>query len=557
MSAVLTLLGPRLRAVRRGRAQPGARWRTLVFLVAGGSFWAGIFAVTYRVLIYFQSVAGLGDLLAHKLLSMVLVTCLALLIFSAILTSLTKLYLSRDLFLVHSMPVNAGEVFVSRWLESAFDSAWMVVIYLLPVFLSYGLIYRAGPLFYGDIALAILPLCLLSAALSAFVVLVLVFLLPANRIRSIFVFLGLAVLIILYVTFRLLRPERLVDPAAFNTVVVYLQAMQSPSSPWLPSTWVYDSLLAALSGRGGACLFQAGICWSAAAFVFLLDLQVARWVYFPGFSKTQTTRSRRIQSEGRGWFALFGFLPGPIRALVAKELASFWRDETQWSQVFIILALIGIYLYNFSVLPLGKSPLPTVYLQNLLSFLNVALAGFVLTAVVGRFAFPSVSMEGDAFWVIRCAPVSIRAFLWIKVAIYVLPLLLLSEILIVASNLLLRVTPFMMVLSAVTLFFLTPAVVALGVGLGAAYPDFASENPAQSVTSMGGLIFMVASAVLIGAVVMVEAGPVYSVILSELHGRPLDTVQWGWLIVSFAVAAFLCVLGLLLPMRIGERRLEG
>jgi ABC-2 type transport system permease protein len=557
MSAVLTLLGPRLRAARRGREKPGARWRTLVFLVAGGAFWTGIFAATYRVLIYFQSVEGLEDLLARKLLSMVLVTCLALLIFSAILTSLTKLYLSRDLFLVHSMPVDSGEVFASRWLESTFDSAWMVVIYLLPVFLSYGLIYRAGLLFYLDIALAMVPLCLLCAGLSALAVMVMVFLLPANRIRSIFVFLGLAVFIILYVIFRLLRPERLVDPGAFNTLVLYLNAMQSPSSPWLPSTWVYDSLVAALGGRSGPCLFHAGLCWSGAAFVFLLDLQVARWIYFPGFSKTQTTRSRLIQSKGSGWFRVLGVLPGPIRALVVKELTSFWRDETQWSQVFIILALIGIYLYNFSVLPLEKSPLPTVYLQNLLSFLNVALAGFVLTAVVGRFAFPSVSMEGDAFWILRCAPVSIRAFLWIKVAIYLLPLVLLSETLIVASNLLLRVTPFMMVLSAVTLFFLTPAVVALGVGLGAAYPDFSSENPAQSVTSMGGLIFMVASAALIGAVVMVEAGPVYSIILSELHGRPLTAMQWGWLVVSFALAAFLCVLGFLLPMRLGQRRLEG
>ena len=82
-----------------------------------------------------------------------------------------------------------------------------------------------------------------------------------------------------------------------------------------------------------------------------------------------------------------------------------------------------------------------------------ALAGFVLTAVAGRFAFPSVSMEGSAFWLIRSAPVSLRAFLWIKFAIYLLPLLVLSETLIVASNLLLRVTPFMMYLSTATIFF--------------------------------------------------------------------------------------------------------
>jgi ABC-2 type transport system permease protein len=66
---------------------------------------------------------------------------------------------------------------------------------------------------------------------------------------------------------------------------------------------------------------------------------------------------------------------------------------------------------------------------------------------------------------LRSAPVSLRAFLWIKFAIYLLPLLMLSETLIVASNLLLHVMPFMMILSTITIFFLTPGGVSVGVGI--------------------------------------------------------------------------------------------
>jgi ABC-2 type transport system permease protein len=556
MNTVLTLLLPRWQAFQKGRMKKGGLSRAFLFLSLGLVFWAGIFSVTYRVLRYFQSIEGVGDLLAYKLLSMVLVTCLSLLVFSAILTSLTKLYLSRDLYLVHSVPVESEKIFIARWLESAFDSAWMVVIYTLPIFLSYGLVFKAGAFFYVNIFLVMVPLCLLAAGVSALFVMLLVISLPANRIRSIFTFLGLAILIGLYIVFRLLRPERLVDPEAFSTLMGYLNAMQAPASGYLPSTWAYDGFIAALKGRSAEALFHAALCASAAMFLLMVNIHVARWVYFKGFSKTQATRSRLIQSTGPGLFRVFSILPGPVRALTVKELTSFWRDQTQWSQVFIILALVCIYLYNFAVLPLDKSPIPTAYLQNLFSFLNVALAGFVLTAVVGRFAFPSVSMEGSAFWIIRSAPVSIRAFLWIKFAIYLLPLLILSETLIVASNILLRVTPFMMVLSTITLFFLTPGVVAMGVGFGAAYPDFSSENPAQSVTSMGGLIFMVASAALIGAVIVVEAGPVYSVILSGIHGRALTLMQWGWLVGSFILATVISIIGIFLPMRFGERRLS-
>jgi hypothetical protein len=44
----------------------------------------------------------------------------------------------------------------------------------------------------------------------------------------------------------------------------------------------------------------------------------------------------------------------------------------------------------------------------------------------------------------------------------------LTEVLIVATNLLLQVTPFMMALSTVTVFFTVPGIVAMGIGLGAA-----------------------------------------------------------------------------------------
>jgi hypothetical protein len=124
----------------------------------------------------------------------------------------------------------------------------------------------------------------------------------------------------------------------------------------------------------------------------------------------------------------------------------------------------------------------------------MGLASFVLTAIASRFVYPAVSMEAEAFWIVRAAPVSIRTFLWVKFFLYYVPLVILAEILIVVSNLLLDVTPFMMGLSTVTVFAMVPGVVALAVGLGAAYPDFKSENPAQAVTSFGGLLFMISCA---------------------------------------------------------------
>ncbi len=557
MSPVISLLKSRLWSFKNRSRGKQADFRLLFMAAIGFIFWAGIFAVSHRVLVYFQHVEDLGDILAYKLLSMVLVTFFSLLIFSSILTSLSKLYLSKDLSLVHSFPVSPENLFLARWIESTLDSSWMVIVYAIPVFLAYGMVYESGLFFYVDIALVVIPLCVMASALSALAVLVVVIVLPASRMKSIFVFLGLGVFVILFVAFRLLRPERLVNPESFSSVLAYLQTMSVPASPLLPSTWAFDSLKAALSGNIRESLFHAALSWSGAAFLAFAAVRVAGALYFKGFSKSQDAPAQTLRSPNDVAGRMFSFLSPPARAFVVKEIKTFWRDQTQWSQLFLVGALIAIYVYNFSVLPLAGSPMRTLYLQNLLSFLNVALAAFVLTAVTARFAFPSVSIEGGSFWIVRAAPISIRAFLWIKLTIYLVPLLFMAEVLIVATNLLLQVTPFMMYLSVVTIFLLTPGVVAMGVGLGAAYPDFSSENPAQCVTSFGGLVFMILSAAYIGAVIVLEAGPVYALFMAGLRNSRLSFLQWFWVVASFCLVFVLSMLAIFLPMRFGTKRLAG
>ena len=556
MNPLVCLLKPRWWSLKHRILTGESSAKGLLFLLVGALLWIGIYSVSHRLLSYLGTIEEIGEILAYKLLSMVLVTFFALLIFSAILTALSKLFLSRDLGLVHAMPIRRETIFFARWIESTIDSSWMVLLYAGPVMIAYGQVYEAGMIFYVTLAAALVPLCVIASGISSLLVMMFVMVLPASRIRSIVVFLGITVLIILYVTFRLLKPERLVDPDAFASVLLYLQNLQTPAAPWLPSTWAYDGLKAALSNNVRGAIFNGALAWSGAGCVAFLNTMAAKRFYFSGFSKAQMASVRLFQSRGDLLLKLFSFLPGPSRAFIVKEIKTFWRDQTQWSQVFLLAALVVIYLYNFSVLPLDRSPIKTIYLQNLLSFLNVGLAAFVLTAITARFAFPSVSVEGSAFWIVQSSPISLRAFLWIKFFIYLFPLLVLGELLIIATNLLLHVTPFMMGLSVLTIFFLTPGVIAIGIGIGAVYPDFNSENPAQSATSFGGLLFMLLSAAYIAAVIMLEAGPVYKFFIASVKGYRLPASQWLWMGVSFGAAIILSVLAVMLPMAYGERRLS-
>ncbi len=535
------------------------RIRFFLFAVIGAAFWLGAFFIFYRVLTYFRGVEEFGDILSRKLLSMVIMTFFSLLVFSGIITSLSKLYLSRDLILIHSLPVERFRIFIARWIESTIDSSWMAVLFSIPVFLSYGVVYQAGPFYYGIAGMTLIPFCLISSLLSVLLVLIVAAVLPAGRIRTLFVFMGLVFVVALILAFRLMRPERLVNPESFASLVLYLQEMEISGSPFLPTTWAFDGLFHALANQHAAALFDLVLSLSAAAALFYIAVWIAGSLYFKGYTKAQTSAEKllvRKKAPRPHCVRPLTIIPRTTRTLAAKEVRTLLRDQTQWTQLFLIAALIVVYLYNFSVLPMEQAKIRPIYLQNLFSFLNMGLAAFVLVAVVARFVYPAVSCEGDAFWIIRAAPLELRMFLWVKFFVYYLPLLVLAEVLIVSSNILLQVTPFMMVLSIATIFLTTPGIVALGIGFGAAYPDFHSENPSQSVTSFGGLLFMLLAAGFILLVIVLEAGPVYQFFIADIHGRTLSAPQMVRLIISFGLVLVACILSVVLPMRFGQRRLS-
>lgn len=560
MQTVLTLLKPRIWAFRH-RLQArleGRAWVRILLALISFLFWAGIFAVFYRVLQYFHGIEGFGDILARKLLSMVLLTFFSVLIFSSILTALSTLYLSKDLPLIHAAPVTVEKIFLARWLESTFDSSWMLFLFGLPVFLAYALVYSAGLYFYVALAYSFLPFCVLASAIGTLIVLFLVVSLPANRMRNIFVLLSMVLVIVLYFMFRFMRPERLVDPAALGTLAVYLRSLEAPGSPFLPTTWILESLWPILTGTSGMALFYLGLSTTGALSMVFVLIKLAGIFYFKGVSKAQVARcGLRAKKRGfrKGWIR---FLPvsGQVGALLSKDIKTFFRDNTQWSQLFLLGALIVIYLYNFKVLPIDKAPIKTFYLQNILSFLNMGLAGFVLAAMAVRFVFPAVSIEGQAFWIVRSAPIPVKTFLWVKFWTYLVPLLILSEILVVLTNKLLSVSPFMMGLSTITIFFMVFGITAMGVGLGAAYPDFRLENMAQVATGFGGMLFMFLCMGFIGSIIVLEAGPVYAIFMARLRGEAIPLVHWMWITLSFALVAAINVLAVFWPMRLGAESLS-
>jgi ABC-2 type transport system permease protein len=560
MNRSLHLMSPRVLSFRNRirRGQEGSGLRVLVMSVVAVGFWVGIFYGFSRVLGYFQAAEGFGDMLARKLMGMTWLTFLGILLFSNVITALNTFFLSKDLETIHSAPVETEDIFWARFVDTLVDSSWMVVFFGLPVFLAYGVVYGAGFNYYLYLGATALPIMIMATSMAVMFTMVLVNAFPARRTKDILLLLSIMAVILLYLMFRLMRPERLVNPDDFSSAVRYFAALSTPSSPYLPHHWASEILWPSLAGGYSEAGFHLAMMTSTALAMAVFSSWAAQALYPNGFSKSQEG-ARQFVSRFHPVDFLVKLLSKPFqeqsRVLIAKDVRTFFRDNTQWSQLLLLLALIVIYLYNFSVLDLRRYPIRTFYLQNIISFLNIGLAAFVVASLGVRFVFPAVSQEGFSYWIIRSSPVSLRRFLWTKFWIYTPPLIVVAEILIVLSNYLLDVSPIMMAVSTITVFFLVIGLVSLGIGLGAIYPRFEAENMAQVATGFGGMIFMILSALYVAAVVILEAWPVSVFLRSQAGGLPLT--WWRIMLIAACFTAVLAInaAALFLPMRYGRRHL--
>ena len=555
-TALSVIVAPKWRtALARTRAaQRGRGGRAVLLGTVGILFWVMIFGGLYRVLRYFHGVAEIGPLLAGKLLGLVLLSFLAILLLSNIITALSSFFLAKDLDLLASSPVDWLDLYLAKLGETMVHSSWMVALMAVPIFAAYGVVYDGGWLFAPYVIFVFFPLMVIPAVIGSAVTLTLVNVFPAKRTRDVLSIITIVAAGVLVLLFRIIRPEQLARPEGFNSLLDYITLLRTPTSPLLPSEWATTSFMGFLVGPFD--ILPIFMLWSTAASLVVLGALLHRALYATGFTKAQEGAERFV--KGWVWRAMLDPLFKPLavakREFIIKDLKLFFRDTTQWSQLILLGVLMVIYLFNIRALPLFRGEQVAFRLVSVISFLNLGLAGFVLASIAARFIFPSISLEGRQMWLLRSSPLDLRALLWSKYWIGTVPLLVIALVITVFTNIILHATPFMMTLSVTTMILLTFAISALALGFGTLYPQFETENAAQIPTSFGGLVFMMTTIVLVAAVIMLLAMPVVGYMNAAFRGESVQITTS--MMLAFAGVLLLCITATVVPLKISLRKME-
>lgn len=494
-----------------------------------------IFNITLRVVTYFHMQDELGIILSLKVFQMAWILIFIMLIFSSMVSSISSIYLSEDNEIVFSAPISTVNLFFMRYISGTIYTSWMMIIFSLPIFATYGIVFQTPVTYWFLMVPTLLSITLTSTCLSTLLTIVLVKFFPARHTKDIILYLSLCFGVLIIFLIRLLQPEDMVYYDKYGHLVDYLSKISKPVAPYLPASWASNFL--------SLYLLDLEIDWLLFSLLLLTPMVLyilGEWCmkvwFFSGYSKSQESFGGTHRFAKKQLYK-----PGIWKWIFNKESKVFLRDSVEWSQLFMIAALVVIYLYNFKLLPIEQGALSEQFIINLISFLNIGLAGFIMTALSARFVFSSIGSEGGAFYHIKSSPISLRRFLLYKYFFYAIPFTILSLTLIIMSNRILQVEGPMWWISVSTNLFITWVVVGLALAFGSIYADFKAENKTVAMGSMGAIIFLLCATAFQIIIIFVGANPVYRIMKRWLNNYAFNSVDLYLLILWIIVSVLLSV----------------
>lgn len=465
--------------------QKAPKWGYLLVLsLALLLVWAEVYG-TWQALNFLGKFGDIGTNVFARVLEIGLITLSSGVTFSATTAAIQTLYLSEDLNFLLTQPIATARVFGLKVFETFLNTALVPTFLILPLLFTVGAYFHAPAWAYLVMLFAALMTFAAPVGLGALLAVLLMRVAPVGRVREVSTALGVLISAGLVYAIRALRPEVLVqkmqDPAKFEEL---LRNFASPSSPFLPPAWASQGIWQAAHGHVALPLLPL-----AALTVILLVAAtfLATRAYQEGWARALDSSQPKLDSSPRTASAPERFFSrlGSGGSLAYKDFRLTLRDPTQWSQLLVVTALAGVYLVSVKAVPI-----PVPQFRGILGYIQLAFQGFIVSGVATRLAFPAVSTEAKAYWILRTGPISPRQIVVSKY-LGVLPItLILGLVMGIASAKSMSLGPTLLLLSILVSLSNAFVITALGVGLGAAAPKFDADNPAEIGVSPGGLAFM-------------------------------------------------------------------
>jgi ABC-2 type transport system permease protein len=462
----------------------------------------------------FKYVAGLEDigfLLIDRLLSTGFLAFFLMLAISSFIAAIAVMFRSEETEYLFSTPVSDLALFTNRFVDTLALSSWAILAMALPLLFAYARIRGFGLFEYVLAGIfVLLPFILIAGSLGTMLALGAVFFSRRIGLRKLIPVGAAAFAGVVYAFIAFSRPHDLQVPfnEDFRSLNLFINNFHLNSHPLTPNFWLVQSLEAMVNRRPGEFFLYIAALISTAGFMLSLLYAVSWKVFFPAWlvsAEEMVTSASSVSASGRGTFV---FMPSgnQARALLVKDILLFLRNPSQWAQLFLVLLLLTVYFLNLRLVP---TDIEIEHWRTIVALLNFGFIGFVLATLAVRFIYPSISLEGNSFWVIGSAPLSVNVLFREKFWSSFITFSLISEPVAVFAGLMLHLDGFYLALTIAGILVMSVALSCLAVGFGAAFPAFGETDPSRIASSPGGVLTIIVSLAYVGTMTALAAIPLY------------------------------------------------
>lgn len=553
-----------------------ARLRTSLVIGLSLFFWLGLFALFYKgfefVVLHVEAPGAAYHAQTMRFVfTLFFLSLQVMLIFSSGIILYGGLYPSRETEYLMTLPVRDERLVYHRFQEALLFSSWGFFLLASPMLFAYGQVVEAPWYYFAYLLPLMAAFAYIPCALGAIFCLLLIYRLP--RMRRILV--GVAAVVIIagaYVQIWKTLELSDVDFLGSSWFKDTFNRFRVARSEWLPSTWLSNALIDAArrshnnpkdlpwlkAGQYLVVLVSNALILHLA--VMTLGKRVFRQSYWQLHSRKARTPKLSMVWLDRFADAALSVFPQQTRLLMMKDLRLFRRDPVQWSQFLIFFGLLLLYFANVDRFRQHKGDLNlnvTTWV-NIVSFLNLAVVGLILSTFTTRFIYPLISLEGRRFWILGRLPVDRDTILWSKFLFAAFGSWLPCAALVGISDLLLDVSMMVKVVHQLICILLCLGLAGMAVGFGAMMPNFREQAPSKIAAGFGGTLNLVLSALYIMAVVLMTALPCHFFLLANRGDMPPRMLQHDylrlWLILGIVGSILLAILVTVLPLRGGLKR---
>jgi ABC-2 type transport system permease protein len=553
-----------------------ARLRT--FLVIGLSlfFWCGLFILFYEGFTFIVVNVGAAGATYHAqtvrfVFHLFFASLNVMLIFSSAIILYSGLYNSPDTAFMLTLPIRPERIVLFKFQEAVFYSSWGFFLLASPIMTAYGIVAVAPWFYYVLLIPLIFSFVYIPCSIGGISCMFVIHKLP--QLRKLIV-IGALILIVFAISPLIWRTisspqSRLFGHEWFQET---LHRFSFTQTEWLPSTWLTNGMLEAARTPANSVdpaedmpvlqsvLWLAVLVSNALFFHVLTVWAGKRWyrVSYANFaSRRSKRRTVRPAFSDRIASLLIWFFPKPIQLLLIKDWRLLRRDPVQWSQFLIFFGLLGLYFLNVDRFKNPHSDIGYVTWINMVSFLNLAVVGLILSTFTTRFIYPMISLEGHCFWILGLLPIDRDTILWSKFWFASLGSWIPCSLLVLLSDAMLDVPMMVISVHQLTCILLCLGLSSIAVGFGAMMPNFRETSPSKIAAGFGGTLNLVLSALYIMFVVVLTALPCHFYLLAGKGpwGAAFVDPQYLklWLIIGTGAAIVVGGIATVVPLRRGLR----